>query len=124
MSDTPTPWLVSAVDTAADVVHDEATRGGGVLGPMGVSDLAALCGALTDLLDRLATWTGRSTPGVAVLGEDHELRDDSGTVNPDARCLQAADHLTQVAAHLRAATAAAREFHTAVAHLARADDTD
>ncbi len=33
MSDTP--WLVSAVDTAANVVHDEATRGGGVVGPMG-----------------------------------------------------------------------------------------
>lgn len=114
MSNTPTPWLASAVDAAAATVQHAARRGGGVLGPMGVGDLAALGGALTDLLERLVTWTGRSAPGVAVLVEDYELRDDSGTVNLGARCLQAADHLTQVAAHLRAATAAAREFHTAV----------
>jgi len=31
-------------------------------------------GALTDLLDRLATWTGLSAPGVAVLGEGHRRR--------------------------------------------------
>lgn len=116
---TDAPRLVSAVEDAAAALREAAHDGSGALDPMGVDDLAELGGALTDLLARLATWTGRTAPGVAELAENTALREDTGTT-PGARVLQAADHLTEVGIHLGAAHAAAQQFHTAIAHLAPA----
>lgn len=105
---TDVPRLVSAVEDAAAALR-EAAHDGGALDPMGVDDFAELGGALTDLLARLATWTGRTTPGVAELAENTALREDTGTT-PGVRVLQAADHLTEVGIHLGAAHAAAQQF--------------
>ncbi len=63
-------------------------------------------------------------PQVADLPAHHELREDTGIVDPAARCHQAADHLTQVSTHLAAAQAATQAFHNAIAHLAQQDEGD
>jgi hypothetical protein len=117
-STTRTPWLPAAVTAAAAALRDGARRGGGDLDAMSIADLAELGGSLEDLLARLASWTHRAAPHVAALPGHHALRDDTGTVDPAGRCLQAADHLTQISTHLAAAQADAQAFHTAVAHLA------
>ncbi len=116
-----TTWLSAAVTAADDAVRNAAHQGGGELAPLSVPELAELGGSLDHLLAQLATWTRRVAPQVADLPAHHELAEDTGTVDPAARCHQAADHLTQVSAHLAAAQAAAQSFHAAIAHLAQQD---
>jgi len=118
-----TQHVIDGLNAADVAVRVAAHRGGGGLDPVGVLGFADLAGALHQLLGRLAAWTHQVAPQVASLPTHHELREDTGTVDPAARCYQAADHLTQVVStHLAAAQAAAQEFHAAIAHLAQQDD--